>query len=338
MADAFFTLEIGDSYLRLFDGGMVNGLLNIVSLGSVEKPVPFFISQSEKDLNDTAANIEKLVQNLKIKKKIVNIIIPDTYTYSQILVMPYLKEKELLSAIKFQADQFIPLPIDETAIDLDVISEDKAKNTKLILIVAAPNNLISRISSLIEKAGLIPQNIENQTSSVSRIVNFCKVKQTTVFVNMDYYSTTLYFYNPQLNLITNIYNFKIGLNLFSKEVQVNYNFNSLKADETLKTIGLASNGSMDLTNILQPVLNEFVNELEKFILSLKEKENISKVEQIVTFNLAGKFNQFEQGLQTRLGINTVQFNLSNLVVKNNNFLVFDKAKSSFISVLGEALK
>ncbi len=342
MADDFFTLEIGDSYLRLSDVQMINGQFNITSLGSVEKPTLFFTTQNEKSLNDTAAEIEKLVQNLKITKKTVNIIIPDAYTYSQILTMPYLKEKELLSAIKYQADQFIPLPIDETTIDLDVISEDKAKNSLLILIVAASNSLIDRVGSLVEKAGLIPQNIENQASSACRIINFVNknkpTKQATIFVNIDYYSTTLYFYNPQLNLITNIYNFKIGLNLFSKEIQVNYNFDLAKADQTLKTIGLALGGSMNLTDILQPALNEFVSELEKFIISLKEKENIPKVDQIVTFNLANKFNQFEKGLQTRLGINTVQFDLSNLVTKNNNTLVFDQARSSFISVLGEALK
>ncbi len=338
MADDFFSLEIGDNYLRLADIEIVNGQFNIVSLGSVEKQTFFFTTQNEKSLTDTSVEIEKLVQNLKIKKKTVNVIIPDTYTYSQVLTMPYLKEKELLSAIKYQADQFIPLPIDETTIDLDIISEDKKKNSLLILIVAAPNNLIDRVGSLIEKAGLIPQNIENQASSVCRVVSFCKQKQTTIFVNMDYYSTTLYFYNPQLNLITNVYNFKIGLNLFSKEIQVNYNFDLLKSDLTLKAIGLAPGGSINLADILQPALNEFVNELEKFILSLKEKENIPKIDQIVTFNQANKFNQFEKGLQTRLGINTVQFDLSNLVTKNNNTLVFDQAKSSFIAVLGEVLK
>lgn len=338
MADDFFTLEIGDNYLRLADVQLVNKQFHIVSLGAVATPTSFFTSQNEKSLNDTVIEIEKLVQNLKIKKKTVNIIIPDTYTYSQILTMPYLKEKELLSAIKYQADQFIPLPIDETSIDLDILSEDKKKNELLILIVAAPNSLIDRVGSLVEKVGLIPQNIENQVSSVSRVVGFCAVKQMTIFVNMDYYSTTLYFYNPQLNLITNIYNFKIGLSLFSKEIQVNYNFDPQKSDETLKTIGLAAGGSMNLTDILQPALNEFVGEVEKFILSLKEKEHIPKVDQIVTFNQANKFNQLEKALQTRLGMNTLQFDLSTFVNKNNNYPVFDQARSSFISVLGEALK
>jgi len=338
MANDYFTLEIGDNYLRLADVEIVNNQFNIVSLGQVEKSTLFFTSQNEKSLNDTALEIEKLVQNLRIKKKAVNIIIPDTYTYSQVLTMPYLKEKELLSAIKYQADQFIPLPIDETTIDLDILSEDKKNNSLLILIVAAPNNLIDRVGLLVEKAGLIPQNIENQASSASRVINFYKEKKTTVFINMDYYSTTLYFYNPQLNLVTNIYNFKIGLSLFYKEIQVNYNFDLAKSDQVLKTIGLAANGSMNLTDILQPALNEFVSELEKFILSLKEKENIPKIDQIVIFNLVNKFSQFEKGLQTRLGINTVQFDLSNLVTKNNNSPVFDQARSSFITVLGEALK
>ena len=338
MADETFGLEIGDSYFRAADIQVINGQFNLFSFGFLEKLNSIYTSQNEKNLSEAAGDIEKLVQSLKIKKKAVNIIIPDTYTYSHILTMPYLKEKELLSAIKYQADQFIPLPMEETSLDLDILSEDKAHKNLLILVVAAPNNFVDRIVSLVEKAGLIPENLENQASSVCRLLNFLKMKQATIFVNFDYYSTTLYFYNPQLNLVTHIYNFKIGLNLFLKEIQVNYNLDIAKADQALKTIGLASGGSMNLAYILQPALNEFCQELEKFIISLKEKDNITKIDQIAVFNLANKFNQFEKGIQTRLGINTFQFDLSSMIVKNNNYPIFNQAKSAFISVLGEALK
>ncbi len=338
MANESFSLEIGDSYLRLSDCELNNNLIKITSLAMLEKTTSFYTAQNEKSLNETATIIEKLVQSLKIKKKTVDVIIPDTYTYSQILTMPYLKEKELLSAIKYQADQFIPLPIDETTLDLDILLENKKKNSLLLLIVAAPNTLVERVVSLIEKAGLIPQNIENQASSFARIATFSKINKNFVFINMDYYSTTVYFYNPQLNLITNIYNFKIGLNLFSKEVQVNFNLDIQKADEALKTIGFATSGSLNLIEVLQPALNEYIKELEKFILAIKEKENIAKIDGFFTFNLANKFNQFDKTLQAKLGIATAEFDLSNLIEKNQNYQLYNQAKSSFITVLGQAFK
>src|SRR3989338_1652765 len=120
---------------------------------------------------DLAENVLRIAKakneggKIRVEKKRLNIVIPDGFTYSQIIKMPRLKEKELLSAIRYQADQFIPMPIDETSLDLEILYEDKVSNNSLVLIIAAPQKLIDRVQNLSEQEGLYPEAIENELSA-----------------------------------------------------------------------------------------------------------------------------------------------------------------------------
>lgn len=125
MDEKSFCIEIGENLIRVVDVKLDNQQIEISSLGYQIDTPRFFSGESDRIIDDEVKTIEKLVSRLNIKKKNVNIVVPDAYTYSQVLSMPALKEKELLAAIKYQADQFIPLPLEETAIDLDIIYEDR---------------------------------------------------------------------------------------------------------------------------------------------------------------------------------------------------------------------
>src|SRR3989339_1843428 len=157
----------------------------------------FCSADDEKNLDIQAQRIKKLVDSLKITKKNVNVVVPGSLTYSQILVMPQLNEKELVSAIKYQADQFIPMPIEETNIDLEIIDEYKAEGKLLILIVAAPKKLIEKIQTTVELSGLVPESIENELSASSRLISqfnkkfFLPDQEGVMVANFGLNSTTL---------------------------------------------------------------------------------------------------------------------------------------------------
>lgn len=339
MDEKSFCIEIGENLIRVVDVKLDNQQIEISSLGYQIDTPRFFSGESDRIIDDEVKTIEKLVSRLNIKKKNVNIVVPDAYTYSQVLSMPALKEKELLAAIKYQADQFIPLPLEETAIDLDIIYEDKVNKKILILIVAAPYKLIDKVEKTVETAGFIPESIENEASAVSRfLANFYKnsskkANDGTLFLNFGDISSSLYFFNPAYNLVTNVHNFKIGWNLFLKEVQVNFNFDLNKSRDILTHIGLGQEASYNFEEILKPVLTELFNEINKFILSIKGKQNDININQIVLFNLANKVHFLEKKVQDNLGINTSFFDLSSLVKKNQITDPYKNELSSFVTAI-----
>jgi len=331
-------IEIGDFYIRIGDGAMINNQIKVNSFVNLEKNNDFFVTSNYHNLDLLAKDINNLISSQNIKGKTVNLIIPDTYTYSQILTMPFLKEKELLSAIKFQADQFIPLPIDKTTIDIDILYEDKKANQLLILIVAAPNKLIDHCISLIEQANLIPQIIENQTTSFLRLVDVInknrQEEKLAIIINFDFFSTTLYCYDYNLNSFNSIFNFKTGLEIFLKEVEINLSLDRQNALKLLKSTDLINNQQSDLYRVISPALSDFINNLNRYIISLTEKNPNMKVNQIYTANLTNYFLNFEALIEKQINIPTMILDPLNLIYKNNFYDIIAKNKSSCLSILG----
>lgn len=336
-------IEIGENLVRIADAKSDNQQIEINSLGQQIDTPRFFSADSDRVIEDEVKIIETLVSRLNIKKKNVNIIVPDAYTYSQVLVMPVLKEKELLAAIKYQADQFIPLPIEETAIDLDIIYEDKINKKILILIVAAPYKLIDKVEKTIEMAGCIPESIENEASAVIRFLSnhyknlSKKTTDGTLFLNFGETASSLYFFDHTYNLVTAVHNFKIGLNLFLKEIQVNFNYDLNKTRDILTHIGLGQEGSYNFEEVLKPVMTELISEINKFILSIKAKQNDINITQIVLFNLANKIHFLEKKVQDNFSINSSIIDVSSLIKKNQIIEPHKNELSSFITAIAGSL-
>jgi len=258
----FFCLEITDNAIKIFDGEILPKEIVTKKINLLDN-LPFsFFSQDTPDTSQKFAEIiKKLVSDLKIGKRKVNIIIPDAYTYSQILPMPSLNEKELISAVKYQADQFIPLAIDEINIDLEILHHNEKEKTLLVLVAAVSKKLAQKIEETVELAGLIPIFLENQLSAFGRFLNkfsFISTQNSsskTFFVNLGQNSTSLYLFDPNISLISKIHTFNLGYHLFSKEIQI----------DLLQVFDLKSKGNIDIETIISPITKQFVFEIKKIV-------------------------------------------------------------------------
>ena len=275
MADNFFCLDIDEKFTKVADSKKVGDTLEVTTLGKAETSEFFYTGDQEKNIKAEVTQIKKLVETLNITKKNVNLIIPDALTYNQIVSMPLLNEKELISAIKYQADQFIPMPIEETNIDIEVIDEDQREKKVLLLIVAAPKKVIEKIQTTVELAGLNPESVENELNSNSRflasfkknILNLYKAHpdKGVVIANFDINSTSLAYFSPQELFIRESHHLSIGYQLFLKETQVNTDTDIKKAEEILKIYDKKNSSSFPVEKIVQPLVKEFASELKIFI-------------------------------------------------------------------------
>src|SRR3989339_573325 len=275
MADNYLCLDIGERFTKIADIKKSGETIKIFSLGKIETNEYFYSTDIEKNLDIQSQNIKKLVDSLKITKKNVNVVIPGSFTYNQILVMPSLNEKELVSAIKYQADQFIPMPIEETNIDLEIIEEYKTEKKLLILIVAAPKKLIEKIQTTIEYAGFIPESIENELSASSRLISqfnkkfFLPDQEGVMVANFGLNSTTLAYFDPISSNIKESHNFSVGYHLFLKEISVNADTDEKKSLEILRVFDNKSNSTYLVEKITGPLIREFTSEVKRFVADKK---------------------------------------------------------------------
>ncbi len=289
MTDSYYCLDIGENLIKAVDAKQEGNIIDIKALAKIPGNALFYSTDAEKGINEQVKVLDTLISSLKIPKKNVAVVIPDSVTYSQILEMPRLNEKELISAIKYQADQFIPMPMEETNIDLEILNDNSKANNLLVLIVAAPKKLIEKVQRTVELAGLIPNSVENGLSATSRFLSayysqlFSKQQTNTLIVNLGYNSTSLYYYDLRKNLTIQTHTFTIGYSLFVKELQINLNIDPRKAADILSAYTGQQHISIPVDSILLPILKEFSTEIKRFITLIADKYKRS-VESIYVTN------------------------------------------------------
>lgn len=342
------SIYIGENSLRLINGNLNGNKFEINALAYRDDLPPLYTIMNDKTISDAAKVIEESFNTMKISSKNVSVVIPDTYTFSQIQEMPKLKEKELLSAIRYQADQFIPLPLEEASLDLEVLDENTAENKLLVLIVAASEKLITQVSNIIELAGLIPNSIENELSAIGRYISTTykpaivnkdtKATTSSVFLNIGNTTSSLYLYDHNRGLVIDSYNIKIGIDLFIRELKANMNLDTIKAIEALKTIGVAPAAQTQVSDVIAPAVEDLLKEVEKFSIAMKEKYKVS-MENIFLCNNAYIIHSLDQKIKTYTGINSSMFDFSNILVRTKAVENIPPSQlSSFIGALGGCLR
>jgi len=342
MSENALSIHLTDDRIRIVDANLSGSQINLPEIATISDLPPFLSILTDKSLGDVAKVIERLLGAIKSKKRNVNIVIPDSISYAQIIEMPKLKEKELLSAIKYQADQFIPMPIEKTTLDLEILQESAAQNTLLVLIVAAAEDMVKKIEKLVELSGLIPDSIENELSATGRILSqFYKptVKPGgTLFVNFGSNSSSVYFFDHTLGLIIDSHTFTIGLNLFQKEIMANMNIDLQKAKELVKHYGTGEAASANLEEILEPAAVDLSREIENFMRASVEKHSGIPVQSIQFFNEIDDIPSLVKKLASHATIPLSRFSLDPFIVKTTLTNSYATQFSSFTCAIGGALR
>lgn len=317
MTHDYFCIDVGESFIKVVDSDIKDGLFEKASLGIIPTEKLFFSSNLEKTNEKQASEIATLLKKLNISKTKVNLILPDSLSYNQIVEMPRLNEKELLSAIKYQADQFIPMPIEEVSLDIEILFEKPVGKKILTFISAAPKKTIEKVQKTIEYTGITIESIETESSACGRLLSeiFKKVPPLSeayasgiLFINMGFSTTTLYFFNTTLKILTQLHNFNIGYHLFFKEIQVNLNIEERQVIELLKSFGNPDTNNANIESILSAGIKDFLSQIQRFISLISEQEKAT-VTNIYLFNEILRFGNFAQVIQNTLQIPTSLFDL-----------------------------
>ena len=96
MAVSPIGIEINENHIRMADAHFRDKIVYLQALGVTDSVNEYYTNiDSEIIIQKQAQAIHKLYSDLKLTTKQVNVVIPDTVSFSQIVDMPILPEKEL---------------------------------------------------------------------------------------------------------------------------------------------------------------------------------------------------------------------------------------------------
>jgi len=166
----FFGLDIGTYSIKIVQLEKKRDGHRLVAFGSGPSTGKGLLSESEADLTALATVIKKIHREAKIKTRHVVAALPQDQVFTRTVVTPKLSEEELRSALKWEAEQFIPIPLAEVTIAHQVVGRVKEakKEKQRVLLVAAPNRLIEKMTTVLEAADLTPISLETEIIAIAR--------------------------------------------------------------------------------------------------------------------------------------------------------------------------
>lgn len=342
MTDTSFGVDIGEKFTRIADVAVKAKKIELSSLGEQLTVANYFNDETEKTMELEAEVISKMVKDLKITKKNVHLIIPDSYCFAQVMEFSRLNQKELLSAVRYQADQFIPLPIDEVVLDIEVIKENNVTKKNTILVVASPKKLVERLEKTLELSGYVPESLESELSAITRyfseISPYNEAQASTYLVlNFGFSTTSLYLISMPGGILSELRIVRTGYDLFIKELKFNLELQDTKAMEVLESIGFEKNGTYDLATFAGPLLRDLVSEMNKFIYIAKDKYALP-VKKILLCNFDNRLHSFDKKLNELIQLPVESLLMRDTLVNNPISQSFSAKMSSFIGSISANIR
>ena len=127
----------------------------------------------EKNINDVEALAEiirKVVSQAKAKARDTAVAVSGSSVITKVIEMPAdLNDQAMETQIALEADQYIPYPLDEVALDFEVIglSDNNPEQVDVLLAACRRENVDSRADAL-EQAGLNPKVVDVEVFAVER--------------------------------------------------------------------------------------------------------------------------------------------------------------------------
>lgn len=185
-------LDIGSKTIKLvevsFDGGR-NIMKSAGVVGFVGTPIEN--AQDDKSFITLSDAVKKLVHDTKISKREVNVAIPESQSFTRVIKFPLLSDQEIASAVKWEAEQYIPIPVSEAIIQHEIVERrEKASPPEvLVLLVAAPRALVEKYVKVASMAGLTAASIETSLVAMARSV--APANQTAILMDMGARATSI---------------------------------------------------------------------------------------------------------------------------------------------------
>lgn len=169
-----FGLDISDLSLKIIKLRKKSGGLKLVSFGESEIK-PGIIEGGEVQDEESLARILReailKIKGEKLRTKYVICSLPEEKAFLQVIQFPRMADEELKGAIRFEAENYIPLPFEEVYLDSQRVKPvfDHLDHTD-VLFAALPKKTINPYVNSLKKAGLIPLVLEAESQAISRAI------------------------------------------------------------------------------------------------------------------------------------------------------------------------
>jgi type IV pilus assembly protein PilM len=257
----FFGLDIGSTAIRLVQLRRGGAHPALVAYGAVPVPTNLTSSDSKLDQDKISDMIKQLVRENRVSLKNVVVGLPAGKVFATVITTPKIDSSQLAKAIRYQAEQYIPMALDQVKLDWAVVDQSKDGKSLEVLLLASQVSVVDKYMQILENAGLEPLALEANATAVARslvppsnlavvIVDFGALESDISIV-----------WNNSPRLIRSV---SVGGLTFVRSVAQNLGLDEVQATQFTYKFGLTqSKLEGQVFKAIKPTLENLVSEVDK---------------------------------------------------------------------------
>src|SRR6056297_2597997 len=274
----YLGIDIGSTSIKLVELEEQKGVPVLLTYGYAERALKDVISGSSQEI---LTKVAKLLKRVYTKAGVEGYravtALPNFSVFTSVITVPYMKKKDLQSAINWEAKKVVPMPINQVVLDWRIINTFQTSNGKKnyrVLLTAASKKLVRRYVEIFKQANLELLSLETESFALSRSL-LGKSKETTMVIDISALTTDIIIIEdgvPALNR-----SIDVGGVTISRAIANSLHIDFKRAEQFKRDIGMGGNSK--IPQVIQGILNPVVDEMKYSIKLYKEQsdKNIDKV-------------------------------------------------------------
>ena len=304
-----FGLDIGATTLKVVWLEEKGGYY-LKAASTLPTPPKGMMSESPLDEEEMSQTIQKLISQAKIESKFVNIALPENQVYTKVLEMPILSDRELRSAIYWEAEQYIPIPLQSVTLTWNVLnrpSKPSSGDKMQVLMVGAPTMLVGKYQKILGMANLTILSMETEILSVIRSLILGDNFPPTFVINIGALSTS--FAIVRNNIMVFTYSVSIGGMAINRAIAADFNMTPQQAEIYKRTYGVSNQAlGGKIGQATEPILSSIVTEAKKTLAFYSQKYRDLPIRQIILGGGSANLPGIDVYFANNCGIETVVAN------------------------------
>ena len=305
----FFALDIGTNSIRMIQlSGNAEKGWTLDKFAYVPVDQKITKDDSETGKRKLGEIILGAREQAGIKTKNIAIGLPARKTYTAIIEVPNAPQRELTQTVKYEADQYVPMSVDEAKIDFAVlgISPNDAKKAE-ILLSSTDNAYAESVMESVEQLGLNVIAQEPEPIAMVRALAPVGVQDARMIIDLGETSTDLVvIYQGSPRLVRSIPG---GLLSFVRTVENSLKVRDDQARQFILKFGLAQDKlEGKVFEALKSTLEGFAMEMTKSVRFFQNRYVGAQVGGIVLSGFSGIIPFMAEYIEMQTGVATTQGN------------------------------
>jgi type IV pilus assembly protein PilM len=269
----------------------------LLSVGAFEV-APEGINLEEDPRKAIVLAIRKAIEGINPKRTAIVTAIGGVSTAIRQIELPFMSEKELASAIKWEARNYIPFDINDVELDYQIINTSKTSNRLDIILVSIIKDFVRYHLELLREIPIDPQIIDvNPLALVNAVLFNEEIERDEFVVLMDIgdKNTTLSVYSEEGQYF--VRNIMISGNDFTDDIMKGNGVSYADAEKFKR-----EEDSVGLIETIKPSLENLVREVRRSLTFYENQAKIKGFSKIFLTGGSAPLKGLDGYLSTELGL------------------------------------